>query len=224
MLADNNRCHRSGRSLALVFLGSLCLLGGCGGDGGWSGSPTAPNSTGCLDRAVFGEPAESPYVLPYPAGAAYELLQGYCSDGSHRNRFAWDFWMAFGDEVVAARGGVVLTVVDHWADDDKARSHFNHLFIEHGDGTVAFYAHFQQRGIFVEVGDSVSRGQRIGAAGESGTPTFCAFGECAVLHFGVYPGAGTYDGTELPVSFRNAEGPLDERGGLIAGEVYRALH
>ena len=39
----------------------------------------------------------------------------------------------------------------------------------------------------------------------------------------IFGRAGIYgDGTELPVSFRNAEGPLDERGGLIDGEVHRA--
>ena len=44
----------------------------------------------CLARADFGDPAQSPYVLPYPVGAAYQVAQGYCGSGpwsSHNQRF-----------------------------------------------------------------------------------------------------------------------------------------
>jgi murein DD-endopeptidase MepM/ murein hydrolase activator NlpD len=159
-------------------------------------------------------------VLPYPVGAAYEVIQSYCSQGSHRDRFAWDFLMLFGDEVVAARDGVVDTVVEQYADDDKDRYHNNHIFVRQDDGTRALYAHFQQDGIWVQVGDRILQGQVVGAIGESGTPTPCPFRECGILHFSVYPRAGDL---ELPLSFRNAGGQFDSRGGLRTGATYEAL-
>ena len=60
MSADKICCRRSDRALVLMLLGSIWLLDSCGGSGGGGSSPTAPNSTGCLDRAVFGDPADSP--------------------------------------------------------------------------------------------------------------------------------------------------------------------
>ncbi len=111
-------------------------------------------------------------------------------------------------------------VVEHYADDGKDRYHNNHLFSRRDDGTKGLYAHFQQDGIWVSVGDQVLQGQSLGAIGESGTPTPCSFRECGILHFSVYQ-SGT--DLEIPVSFRNAGGPLDARGGLGVGETYGAL-
>ena len=199
---------------------SLLLGAACGGSTPTEAVSSAPI---CRDRADFGDPAASSYVLPYPVGTTYPVLQSYCGPGSHSrdSQLAYDFLMGFGDDVVAARDGLVTRVVNHWTDDDKDGSHFNFLNILHEDGTEAFYAHFQHQGISVEVGQSVSTGERLGAIGESGTPTTCAFGECGVLHFGVYRGQG--GGADLPVNFRNAEGPLDDRGGLRLSTTYAAL-
>jgi murein DD-endopeptidase MepM/ murein hydrolase activator NlpD len=205
---------------------ALSLFVACGGGGGSGGNmptqATMPGST-CRDRANFGDPAASLYVLPYPPGTAYTVLQSYCGPGSHSrdDQLAYDFLMGFGDEIVAARGGIVTRVVNHWTDDDKDGSHFNFLNVLHEDGTEAFYAHFKHQGVSVEVGQAVSTGDRLGAIGETGTPTTCAFGECGVLHFGVYSGQG--GGADLPVNFRNAEGPLDERRGLRLSTTYAAL-
>jgi hypothetical protein len=94
----------------------------------WScgGSPVSSTQPACLDRAVFGVPAESPYVLPYPVGE-----------------------------------------------------------------------------------------------GSSGTWVPCP--SCAVLHFEVFPTANYDPLNDVAVSFRNADGPLDGRGGLIEGAAYTAL-
>jgi len=107
------------------------------------GSPVLPTQPACLDRAVFGVPAESPYVLPYPVGEAYTILQAYCP------------------------------------------------------------------------------GQLIARAGSSGTWVPCP--SCAVLHFEVFPTANYDPLNDVAVSFRNADGPLDGRGGLIEGAAYTAL-
>ncbi len=219
--------HRNGRissqardgALLVLFLTSIVgAAAACGRSGGGGVSPTEPiGNTSCLERAVFGDPATSEYLLPYPIGASYSLMQTYC-DGSHArdNQLAYDFLIPIGAEVVAARAGIVRRVVDTYADDDLVRSHNNHIFIEHADGTTAMYAHLVERSAVVWEGDSVVAGQLIALSGTSGT-------SIAHLHFGVYRTWPTQGGDDIPVNFRNAEGALDERGGLQLGVIYTAL-
>ena len=176
----------------------------------------SPVSDDCLKRATFGDPAASPYILPYPAGAIYRVTQSYCNPrGSHQDQLAYDLDMAVGDDVIACRAG---TVVELWeeATDTGYEAGNNYLFILHDDGTVAMYAHLRQGGIDVEVGDYVEQGQRVAASGNSGTLG------TPHLHLGVYASWPNRDGYDVPVNFRNAAGPLDERGGLRAGRSYKA--
>jgi murein DD-endopeptidase MepM/ murein hydrolase activator NlpD len=207
----------SSSAKALVFwltAVALCSLTRCGGG---PESPDVPDSPTCLSRAVFGDPAQSPYVLPYPVGSEYTVLQSYCSRvGSHANQLAYDFMMPIGSPVVAARDGIVLDVVDAYPDSDRDESHFNYLFIQHDDGSVGFYAHVQLHSLEVRENEAVAAGQRIALSGSSGTPV-------ADLHFGVYQSWPIRDGFDLPVNFKNAAGPLDQRGGLRQGVSYLAL-
>lgn len=184
-------------------------------------SPTEPRQnprSQCQARAVFGNPADSAYILPYPVGASYRLLQTYCGPQNHGtdNQLAYDFTIPFGDPVIAARGGVVQHVTEHFADDDTNRANHNHMFIEHGDGTTAFYAHLVQNSVLPEVGDRVRRGELIAQSGTSG-------GTVPVLHFGVYRTWPVNGGDDVAVNFRNATGPLDDLGGLVQGATYTAL-
>ena len=171
----------------------------------------------CLRRAVFSGPTESPYVLPYPPGDGYSIIQSYChDDGSHENQLAYDFAMPVGSMVVASRAGVVAEVKEDVLDDEHSR-HLNYILIRHEDNTVGFYAHLQHLGSLVEEGDEVAQGQEIGlsgATGRTGGP---------VLHFGVYFSYPPVEGRDEPVTFNNAEGPLDQRGGLREGSFYKAL-
>jgi murein DD-endopeptidase MepM/ murein hydrolase activator NlpD len=167
---------------------------------------------------VFGNPATSAYILPFPVGASYPLLQTYCGPQNHGrdNQLAYDFTIPFGDPVVASRSGTVRRVVDTYADDDRVGSHNNHMFIQHEDGTTAMYAHLVQHSVTVQEGEWVEQGQRIALSGTSG-------GIVAVLHFGVYRTWPNQQGNDVAINFRNADGPLDERGGLVQGAVYTAL-
>jgi murein DD-endopeptidase MepM/ murein hydrolase activator NlpD len=212
-------CSMIGKAFTTAV--AVAVFAACAGNPQDPDAPAGPDT--CLERAVFGDPGQSPYVLPYPVGDSYPVLQGYCSNGSHRNRFPYDFLMGFGDTVVAARDGVIRTVVERWMDADKEGDHNNYLWVVHDDGTVALYAHFQHQGIWVEEGERVVTGHPLGGIGESGTPTPCAFLICGILHFGIYAGWPPTETNELPVNFRNAEGPLDARGGLQPGVTYTAL-
>lgn len=204
---------------ALLLLASVAPVG-CGDD-----SPAAPlQSAGqsamqqCLARAVFGDPTDSPYILPYNVSESYSLLQTYCGPLSHGrdNQLAYDFRLPIDAEVLAARAGIVRIVVDTYANDDLVGSHNNHIFIEHEDGTTAMYAHLVQHSAAVLAGASVGAGQLIALSGTSGT-------SIAHLHFGVYRTWPHRGGDDVPVNFRNAAGALDERGGLQLNVSYTAL-
>jgi murein DD-endopeptidase MepM/ murein hydrolase activator NlpD len=121
-----------------------------------------------------------------------------------------------GDEILAAQDGVVFTIGEMWPDDDPTSGHENRVLIRQADGTMAFYAHFQQSSIPVNAGDSVTTGQLIGRCGSSGTPSH------PHLHFEVFESAAYDWDRGVPVSFRNAEGRLDSRGGLRVNETYQA--
>lgn len=197
-------------AVVAVAVAALAAATACGP------SPAAPTPAGCLVRAAFGPAAQSPYVLPYPVGTAYSVLQSYCDATSHGNQLAYDFLMPQGSPVTAARAGEVVEVVDRWPDSDWTAAHFNYVFVRHDDGSVAFYAHFQLHSIQVHVRDRVVAGQQLGSSGHSGTTV-------ADLHFGVYQSWPVANGADLPVNFRNAQGTLDSRGGLQRGATYTAL-
>ncbi len=192
---------------------------------GCGSSPSAPSPTptpeptqlqACLVGATFGPPEQSPYVLPYPVGTSYSVYQSYCGPQSHMGQLAYDFLLPDGSTVTAARAGEVVAVIDKYGEPDGSGHDFNYVHIRHDDGSIAFYAHFQLGGILVHQGDRVTIGQPLGKSGHSGS-------WLAHLHFGVYRTWPTVEGRDLPINFRNARGPLDQRGGLQAGSTYTAL-
>lgn len=189
---------------------------GCGSDGGGHGSNNF--TTACFDRAVFGDPSESEYVLPYPVGEQYEIIQSYCyQENSHYNSLAYDFLMPLGSDIVASRPGIVRVIRNDLPDTDlQDPSMHNHIFIEHEDGTIAFYGHLQQWGVAVHEGEAVDVGQYIAASGSSGV-------SIPLLHFAVFPEWPPVDGDDIAINFKNADGPLDSNNGLIAGESYLAI-
>ena len=173
----------------------------------------------CLSRAEFGEPAESPYLLPWAIGEEYYLSQSYCIwEGSHRVQLAYDFDLPVGTEVLAARAGVIKNIRQDSPDDGRGYGEHNFVFIQHEDGSVGFYAHLMQDGVRVEVGDEVAAGDLIALSGNSGLT-----GNRPHLHFGVYQGWPPRDGRDVPVNFRNASGQHDSRRGLVSWRLYEAL-
>ena len=208
-----NAAWSSVRLTVIVTMSTLILLGSCG--------EKNKKPLSCMERAVFGEPSQSPYILPYPVGSSYRLMQGYCySEGGHRNQLAYDFETPVGTQVIAARSGLVMQVRSDLPDDGKQpqSGQHNHIMIKHDDGTVAFYAHLKQNSIIVKVGDYVFQGQPIAKSGNSGNTQGLPH-----LHFGVYEGWPAKEGFDVAVNFRNAEGTLDQRKGLRPGGYFKAL-
>lgn len=168
---------------------------------------------------VFPDAADSPYLLPYPVGTSYVVSQSYCNPlGGHRNRIAVDFMMPMGAQILAARGGKVINVVSHFEDGDLRRGHNNRVLVMHEDGSIAWYGHLQQDSVSVVEGDVVTQGQALARCGNSGNT-----GNLPHLHFEVFR-SRPYDYDDaIPVSFRNAKGPTDARGGLVKGQSYEAV-
>lgn len=178
---------------------------------------TREGEPGCLLRAEFGDRTQSQYILPFPVGARYKVTQTYCfPTGGHRNQLAYDFKMPIGAEVVAARGGMVVDLRQDSPDSGMGDGEHNFVFIQHADGTVAFYAHLKQNGVLVGVGDTVETGEVIALSGNSGLTGL------PHLHFGVYQSMSLQEGKDVPVNFRNTDYPLDDWGGLRRGGVYEA--
>jgi murein DD-endopeptidase MepM/ murein hydrolase activator NlpD len=158
--------------------------------------------------------SNTPYVLPFQVGQAYELSQGNCASGSHAPgtivQHAYDFRMPIGTPVVASREGTVLLVQERFDDGNRTPGEENFINIVHADDTIAAYVHLTRDGAHVAVGDAVQRGDLIGSSGDTGSSTE------PHLHFHVQRCAGC---ETVPVTFLNTRPHPD---GLVEGENYAA--
>lgn len=151
---------------------------------------------------------EQLYALPYATGRSYRVLQGYRSRFSHtgREEFAIDFDMPEGTPVHAARSGRVARVEERHSTGcwkTGCGENANYIVVLHEDGTTGEYYHLQHDGALVDVGDSVTRGQRIGLSGNTGHTTM------AHLHFAVYRAIDWGHTQSIAVRFQSADGIID---------------
>ncbi|WP_210479887.1 peptidoglycan DD-metalloendopeptidase family protein [Naasia sp. SYSU D00948] len=100
-----------------------------------------------------------------------------------------DIGASCGSNIYAATGGTVQYA-------GPLGTYGNWVLIRHGDGVSTGYAHIQNGGTYVRVGDQVSAGQVIAAVGSTGASTGCH------LHYEV-----RVDGSQIdPVPFMSARG------------------
>lgn len=115
---------------------------------------------------------------------SYTVGQGNDGAFSHSglNQFAFDFTVDVGTEVIAARGGTVVYVVDGFGEGgpsiDKAHE-ANVIVVDHGGGTFDSYLHLEAGSLDVSVGDVVGTGDLLARSGNSG------FTSGPHLHFAV---------------------------------------
>lgn len=111
------------------------------------------------------------YDLPYRKGLTYRIDQGYNGTFTHVDENALDFNMPEGTQIRAARGGVVIAVVQQYSENclrDECKKMANYILIYHSDGTIADYSHIQYNGASVAVGDTVKKGDIIAISGNTG--------------------------------------------------------
>ena len=118
--------------------------------------------------------ADHVYELPYNKGNSFIINQGYNGSTSHKNENAFDFNMPEGTEILAARGGLVVKVVQDNTQagfKEEYKKYNNYIIIYHSDGTFASYAHIQFNGARVKEGDVVNPGDLIALSGNVGYTT-----------------------------------------------------
>lgn len=143
------------------------------------------------------------YGLPYENGKSHLLAQGYFSRFSHKERIALDFKMKRGTNICAAREGIVMRVKedgDRGGWKKKYRPYGNNIVIQHSDGSRAGYWHLQKDGVFVNVGDTVKKGQVIGKSGKTGYALF------PHLHFIVWNFDRNSRWQQVPTRFQTRKG------------------
>jgi murein DD-endopeptidase MepM/ murein hydrolase activator NlpD len=99
------------------------------------------------------------------------VFQGYNGSFSHQNEKALDFTMPEGTEVVAAREGVVIKVLQDNTEScprEECKKFNNYVSVYHSDGTFGIYNHIKYMGSLVKVGDTVKKGDHIALSGNTG--------------------------------------------------------
>ena len=204
-----------------------------------------PNASvgGCFIER-YPNPSASEYILPFNAGKSFLVNQGNCGRfTTHRpictaiaangktincgdGRYAYDFFMPIGTEILAARSGIVINTEDRFSNSTNAAYETNYVVIQHDDYTIAQYLHLSPNSLRVSYGDTVSQGEPIALSGSSGFTDPPGVSN-PHLHFDVlkppftYCGNGVFSGCRsVPVTFKNAK-PLDVP--LIEDSTYEAL-
>lgn len=111
------------------------------------------------------------YDLPFQKGQGFRLFQGYNGKLSHMNENSLDFSMPEGTEILAAREGTVVEVVQQnnvSCPRQECEKFNNYIMILHPDGTFANYVHIKQNGARFKPGDKVKKGDVIAYSGNVG--------------------------------------------------------
>lgn len=111
------------------------------------------------------------YSLPFQKGKAFTIYQGYNGNFSHKNENSLDFTMPIGTEILAARDGIVVKVVEsnnQSCPDISCAPFNNYVLVYHNDGTFSQYVHLRQNGAAVQEGDIIKENDLIGYSGDTG--------------------------------------------------------
>ncbi len=150
--------------------------------------------------------------LPFPAGEAWVVGQGWGGSASHYGRanFAWDFNLPNGAETkdkpyYPASPGMVIELKD----DRTSCSGWpaNHVDVQHAPGEIGVYLHHVKGSAAVGLNSNVVLGKKLANAGDTGN-TCCG---CYHLHFALH-NLGESQAAVLvtfPAAFENYEVSTD---------------
>lgn len=157
------------------------------------------------------------YLFPFEHGRKFRVDQGFNGKSTHfgQNQYAVDFDMPEGTPVYAARGGVIAEIKQDSNRNSRKPGYNNYLLVYHSDGTIGNYAHLQQNGVKVQVGDHVKAGDLLAHSGNTG------FSSGPHLHFDVRIPLKTGSRQSIPINFLNFD-----RTPIVpeAGQYYYAFH
>ena len=114
------------------------------------------------------------YDLPFRKSQKFKVMQGYNGTFSHADKYALDFEMPLGTEIMTMREGIVIEVIDlnsKTCPEKECVEFNNQIIVYHPDGTFAEYVHIKQNSSKVRKGESVVKGQVIAESGNVGWST-----------------------------------------------------
>ena len=173
-------------------------------------------------------PVDSPARIGqgWNGSASHHLIEN--EHGKFDDSYAFDFLLEEGSNVYAVKSGIIIASESRFSDNydkfeghpefdqniaNKAIEETNYILIQHDDGTISWYAHFQHEGIAMapngerklQIGDQIEQSQLIGFSGNVG------YSSEPHLHFSL--GRADVDGFKwktTPYSFKNYDGPLED--------------
>lgn len=169
----------------------------------------------------LGDPAEevqnNKINLPFLPGKRYTVIQAYNGSFSHTDaypRYAVDFSLKEGDTVCSAKEGYVVGIIEDYKNggaDKKWRDYANYITIyDPANNRFLQYAHLQQNGVLVEIGDRIESGQPIGLAGHTGWTNI------RHLHFNVLKAVDNADWLEsIPTDYYEGYSGKDFKQGDV---------
>ncbi len=111
------------------------------------------------------------YQLPFTKGQSFKVYQGYNGNFSHQGKRELDFTMPVGTPINAARGGLVIEIVqtnNQSCPQQECSKYNNYIKILHDDGTIASYLHIKQNSSRVQVGQQITINTPIAESGNVG--------------------------------------------------------
>ena len=130
--------------------------------------PTNKDFTEAGAKLALGIPADQLYMVgPFQATR---------SPNSHLGPYKWavDFLVPDGTEVLAAEHGEIIEIVDNfyeWGPTEAFRGKLNYLTILHSNGEYSQYCHLAPhsvRAMGLKIGEQVNKGQLIARVGKTG--------------------------------------------------------
>ena len=172
-------------------------------------------------EGTYPKQENSDYVLPWAVGETFIVSQGNCTNGSHsvkyKEQYGYDFSMAIGTHIHAARSGVVIELEESFVDGTRRVGEHNFIAIRHADNSVARYIHLTKDGALVELADTIQQGDLIALSGNTGYSTG------PHLHFDVVDG-DCFDFSQScqtqPTTFLNT---IPHATGLVEEDAYTAF-
>jgi murein DD-endopeptidase MepM/ murein hydrolase activator NlpD len=174
--------------------------------------PSREFSVASSGTALFGDKQPEPdlayrYAFPFGGSEPRRLEQGVGGRATHTglHHYAFDFVMPIGTPVLAARGGLVLSVKDGFPEgrlQETYRDRANQVTVLHPDGTLGMYGHLST-GIPVAEGERVETGDTLGRSGNSG------YSKGPHLHFEVGSQRAGGPPQSIPVVFGDGIVPVE---------------